>query len=866
MNAIKKILILSANPKDTNRLRLDEEVREIEEGLRRSKNREKFLIQAKWAVRLRDLRRALLDYEPDIVHFCGHGKENQLLVEDDQGKAAPIGPNALADLFELFENIECVLLNACYSEPQANAIAKHIGYVIGMNKSIKDKAAIEFAVGFYDALGAGKSFEEAFKFACNAIQMHITPQYLIPILKTRSDNSTQFLSESETDNPEAEHFETLIPGKQPKSAKKQQFEVGKRWKYLKKPRNGISKRYKHFVLILLLMGILITTLYIIHQKRPPNENNRSPSNNSKTQGKDERWPSLPGLAEIEKKSSDTQNPVKQNKKKDPQQKVDSFQSPTVEENKEFRKYAYIIIHVKGNTSTHESSRVLSSYIVPNENINAPFIPGSIKAENLRIISGYGEFREYAKKDKYRNPFIMKGQLEEDKEDPGLKIVVSKDDYGNIFDINSNGVLPKDEILDSVRIPHDHPRILVHFEPDEEYIKKIRAKIHKENKLSPEEKINIVGQLMACALEKEIGSFKDPDWKKYKIPEKKLYLLFLYNRGPDFHLGDITEPFRRYIYELLIKSIGNSIEDSPVLRDRIEVLKINLDKCARIKNDSGKNWLKSEKRNQIGLEKKENAIYEILLSVNRIEKKIHIGGKLIIGREEVRQEEIAFTEWCDISVSNLIEDLIKVKDSTKRYRDLEIIAKQSKQLEKDAKFITKASSIMYSDFESDYAAISNGKTVYKDRPVYFEFKIPKDYRYLILLVKDGSGNIENLIPGTTNAVTNGDYFISGNSGTHYTNILKHYIQIDESKEKVRMGLFRPRKKGAHSFYFFFLKKRSLLIEKIAKQADTPGGKDVNIEKTQGSLIKVGPLTIKKLGNIYSHKVVLNVVLYPLDEKK
>ena len=39
---IKKILILAANPEGTSRLRLDDEVREIEAGLKRVQKREKF--------------------------------------------------------------------------------------------------------------------------------------------------------------------------------------------------------------------------------------------------------------------------------------------------------------------------------------------------------------------------------------------------------------------------------------------------------------------------------------------------------------------------------------------------------------------------------------------------------------------------------------------------------------------------------------------------------------------------------------------------------------------------------------------------------------------------------------------------------
>jgi hypothetical protein len=184
INPVKKILILSANPKTTHRRRLDEEVREIEEGLRRSKYRDCFKIQTRWAVRLRDLRRALLDVEPQIVHFTGHGKENGLVVEDESGFGVHVPGKALSQLFELFSSkIECVILSACYSESQADAINKHIDFVIGMRKEINDRASIEFAVGFYDALGAGKSVQEAFEFGRNAVRLFNLPKHILPVLK-----------------------------------------------------------------------------------------------------------------------------------------------------------------------------------------------------------------------------------------------------------------------------------------------------------------------------------------------------------------------------------------------------------------------------------------------------------------------------------------------------------------------------------------------------------------------------------------------------------------------------------------------------------------------------------------------------------
>ena len=185
----KKILILASNPKTIPRLQLDEEVREIKEGLRHSKNRDQFEIYSLMAVRLRDLRRALLDYEPQIVHFTGHGKKTGLIVEDEMGLPVFISAKALSGLFALFsDKVECVILSVCYSAQQAKAIGKHIYYVIGMRKEIKDKAAIEFAVGFYDALGAGRTVEEAFQFGRNAILATFPDisEHLIPVFMKRT--------------------------------------------------------------------------------------------------------------------------------------------------------------------------------------------------------------------------------------------------------------------------------------------------------------------------------------------------------------------------------------------------------------------------------------------------------------------------------------------------------------------------------------------------------------------------------------------------------------------------------------------------------------------------------------------------------
>lgn len=178
-----KILFLGASPTDEVRLRIDEELRDIEAGLQMATLRESFELKSKWAITTKLLQQAMLDENPTIVHFSGHGHVDGIAVEDSLGNSKLIENNAIGGLFDLFkENIKCVVLNSCYSESQAREIAKHIPFVIGMKKSVNDKAAIAFSVGFYSALGAGKDIKFAFKMGTVAIHMEGITGNDIPIL------------------------------------------------------------------------------------------------------------------------------------------------------------------------------------------------------------------------------------------------------------------------------------------------------------------------------------------------------------------------------------------------------------------------------------------------------------------------------------------------------------------------------------------------------------------------------------------------------------------------------------------------------------------------------------------------------------
>ncbi len=202
-SSVKIILVLAANPKGTSRLRLDTEVRDIEAGLQRSKNRDQFVLTQKWAVRPRDIQRAMLDVSPHIVHFSGHGAGDEGLVfEDETGRPKLVEGQALARLFDLFsDRVECVVLNGCYSEVQARSIAQYIKSVIGMTQAIGDQASIEFSVGFYDALGAGRPVDFAYKLGCSAIALAGIPENLTPVLIQKTNGVKPFISNT-TPQPE----------------------------------------------------------------------------------------------------------------------------------------------------------------------------------------------------------------------------------------------------------------------------------------------------------------------------------------------------------------------------------------------------------------------------------------------------------------------------------------------------------------------------------------------------------------------------------------------------------------------------------------------------------------------------------------
>lgn len=186
-----KILFLTAEPTDSARLRLGRELEDIKERLRFANPQRIFVLEERRSARPKDISQAIQDFKPNIVHFSGHGRSTgELRFEDELGNTHPVTPEALAALFRLVTaDVNCVVLNACYSDIQALAIVEHIPFVIGMKRAIGDEAAIAFAVGFYKALGANRTIEEAYEFGCVEIQLQGIPEESTPVLRKKQQRS-----------------------------------------------------------------------------------------------------------------------------------------------------------------------------------------------------------------------------------------------------------------------------------------------------------------------------------------------------------------------------------------------------------------------------------------------------------------------------------------------------------------------------------------------------------------------------------------------------------------------------------------------------------------------------------------------------
>jgi hypothetical protein len=166
------VLFIAANPVNLPQLRLDEEVRSITDMVRRSEHRDAVNLVSCWAVRPLDVLHALNEHRPRIIHFSGHGSDqDEIVFQNNDGEAKLVSKEAIVQTLAASGDIQLVFFNTCYSRNQAEAVVKHVPAAIGMNTAIGDLAARTFAAQFYSSIGFGLSVGAAFSQAKAALML-----------------------------------------------------------------------------------------------------------------------------------------------------------------------------------------------------------------------------------------------------------------------------------------------------------------------------------------------------------------------------------------------------------------------------------------------------------------------------------------------------------------------------------------------------------------------------------------------------------------------------------------------------------------------------------------------------------------------
>jgi WD40 repeat protein len=196
-----KVLLFAASPQGTSPLDLPREFREIDEEVRLSKFRDRVELILVPGARPVDLLRKLNENQPQVVHFSSHGDPDHLVLESggdeaegrdplgagtrsvDQRDLKPIRPppadpestgpiapqllskSALVNVLRSCDegSLKLVVLNACHTRSQAEALTEVVDCVVSMKRAITDRAAIQFAASFYGALAFGRSVQKAFE-------------------------------------------------------------------------------------------------------------------------------------------------------------------------------------------------------------------------------------------------------------------------------------------------------------------------------------------------------------------------------------------------------------------------------------------------------------------------------------------------------------------------------------------------------------------------------------------------------------------------------------------------------------------------------------------------------------------------------
>ena len=170
----RRFIFVSASPRQEEPLAVDHEFRRIRTALAQAERDGSIEVREESAASYDDLESALREFKPHVLHLSCHADSSgTLLLADLCNESEGIPCDMFEQLMREFsDDLELVVLNACFSEVIAERLPPDIPSSIGMNGEIDDDAAIDFSRTLYSSLAAGEEIPRAFALARNRLRSH----------------------------------------------------------------------------------------------------------------------------------------------------------------------------------------------------------------------------------------------------------------------------------------------------------------------------------------------------------------------------------------------------------------------------------------------------------------------------------------------------------------------------------------------------------------------------------------------------------------------------------------------------------------------------------------------------------------------
>lgn len=162
---LRTIVYVAAQPQPLRTIDWGEEIRRIQ-GAIRSGTVKNLDLELCTAAQLNDLHYAVSRYLPEALHFSGHAVPEGIYLRDARGNPFLLAMEHICGIIEAgHAHLQCVVLNARYTDAAAAHIAGHAPLVIGTSAEIHDSTSIRFSESFYQHVALGYDYRASYAAA-----------------------------------------------------------------------------------------------------------------------------------------------------------------------------------------------------------------------------------------------------------------------------------------------------------------------------------------------------------------------------------------------------------------------------------------------------------------------------------------------------------------------------------------------------------------------------------------------------------------------------------------------------------------------------------------------------------------------------